>query len=426
MAGVHDDAGAAAGGGSVLLRRIAARRVADQPAAAPPDPLPVPAARTPERAVAAAVARAADRAHGMALFFDRVSVGHAVVAELAELFPEQALISVVQGPGDSLGAVAISPGLLTSVIEMQALGRISTRPVVPRRPTRTDGAICADFVSLCLAELGAELSALPGFDGMSGYRYASFLDDPRPLALMLEDVSYRLISATLRAGTAGQRDGQIVVLLPSVAARAEESATPVLTAEAAPPAAPSPGTGVLAETVQAVPIELIAVLCRRTLSLGELQTLSPGDRITLPPGVLTQATLETTTGQVLLRGRLGEAAGRHALRIAGAQGAAWTAPAGQDARAGGLGVSAEGPGGLTPWPGGAGAEAGSGLAAAPLPGGVEPPIDDLNAPDVFRDGLAAEAALPMDFGSAWPADDPAAMPEGMIESPPAFAAMQIG
>lgn len=317
--------------GSVLLRHVAAQRArsAAQGGGTGAEP-PAPGPRTPDRAIAGAIARAAERVHGLPLFFDRVTIGQAVVAEFGELLPEHALISVVQGPADALGAVAICPGLLTSLIEMQALGRISPRPAAPRRPTRTDAAICTDFLNACLAEIGDELAAHPGFEGMEGYRYASFLDDPRPLALMLEDVGYRLVTVALRAGSAGQRDGRMIFLLPAMAPRP----TAAITAPAADDPARLPaaeGPGLLAEAVQNVPIELIGVLCRRQVTLGELQTLAPGDAIALPPGALDGATLETATGQTLFRGRLGALAGRHALRISAHQTAAGDGNAAADA-----------------------------------------------------------------------------------------------
>ena len=112
-------------GGSVLRRALAARRAVrgKGPSAPEADPPRIVAGpRPPDRAVAAAIARAADRIHGLAVFFDKVNTGHAELAEIPELLPEQPLISVVEGPGDRLGAVAMDSGLLTSLIEMQALG----------------------------------------------------------------------------------------------------------------------------------------------------------------------------------------------------------------------------------------------------------------------------------------------------------------
>ncbi|WP_052172083.1 FliM/FliN family flagellar motor switch protein [Paracoccus sanguinis] len=418
----------------MLRRALAARRAVrgKGPSAPEADPPRIVAGpRPPDRAVAAAIARAADRIHGLAVFFDKVTTGHAELAEIPELLPEQPLISVVEGPGDRLGAVAMDSGLLTSLIEMQALGRVSARPAVARRPTRTDGAICADFVSACLAELEAEQAGQPGFEGVAGFRYASFLDDPRPLALMLEETSYRLVTVTLRAGEAGERDGTLLLILPHAPLRAS---APAPTADApAASAPPAPAGGPLAEAVRQAPIELTGVLCRRQITLGELRALGPGDRIALPPGVLEQATLETAAGQVVFRGRLGALGGHHALRLRhgdarpGAGGGidgseatrAGIGPSGGPAAAfgpeneGGVGWSAAGAriSGTDGWVGATGdvfsatlgprAAAGwDGRGGGPdradggLPVlGAELPIPDLDAPDPFRPGVGASDAL---------------------------------
>lgn len=336
MTGAADRTTAA--GGSVLRRRIAARAAALPAGPGAAEVIPVPATRTPDRIIASAIASAAERVHGLPLFFDRVTTGHAVVAELGDLFPEQALICVVEAGGDRIGAVAICPGLLTSLIEIQALGRVSSRAAVPRRPTRTDAAISTEFVDACLSALGRDLASHPGFEGIEGYRYASFLDDPRPLELMLDDTAYRLISVVLRAGPSGQRDGRMVFVLPAQPA----ALTPALPlAERPVAAAPAAsGDGVIAAQVQDVPIELFGVLCRRAITLGELQALAPGDQIALPPGALGLATLETPSGQTLAQGRLGALAGRHALRITAPAAGPSTDPAARfDASAGMTGTS---------------------------------------------------------------------------------------
>lgn len=357
MHGATRNGKAQSAGSSVLLRHVvtAARRAGTEVSGAP-EPVP----RTPERIVANAIGRAGERVHELPLFFDRVECTRAGLAELMELLPERALISVVEGPASALGVVAICPGLLSSVIEMQATGRISARPVAARRPTRADGLICADFINACLTELGDDLSPLPGCEGLRGYRYTSFLDDARPLELMLDQAMFHLFTARLRAGSAGQRDGIIVFALP-VAGASTVSGPAIEAAASAIPAASSgvAGSGSLAEVVRATPIDLVGVLCRRTISLGELRALAPGQTIALPLGVLGAATIETTGGQVLFRGKLGELAGRHALRLAA------------ENETSGL-PSAKGKGEM-PVP-----------ISTGLDTSQEPPMGDLDAPDLFR------------------------------------------
>ena len=303
-------------------------------------PPPAPAPRNPERVIAAAVSRAADRVHQLPLYFDRVETTQTTLAEIAECLPEQALLSLVEGPGDAIGVVAISPTLLGSLIEMQAIGRVSSRQMHARRPTATDAAVCADFVDACLSELAAELATMPGYDGVGGYRYASFLGDPRPLDLLLEDVAYRRVHLALRAGDSGQRDGTLTFLLPLAC---PQRALPDMTGDAAGTsrAAAHADVGVtsaarpasdMSEAVAAAGVRLRAVLARRKLSLGELKALAPGQMLTLPRSCLENATLETASGQVLATGKAGESAGCHAVRLhggAGARGAG--APADRDA-----------------------------------------------------------------------------------------------
>lgn len=299
-------------GGSVLWRHLvaaAARR--GRGGAAPPGPSQPQGAppRSPERAVAGAIGRAADRVYRLPLFFDRIEWSRAALVELGELLPEGALVSMIEGPDDSLGVFALCPELMAAVTEMQTAGRVSSRPAPPRRPTRTDGSICTDFINATLAELGAEPGISPGRDRFCGYRYASHMDDLRTLDLLLEDGEFHLLSVSLRAGEAGQRRGRMVIAWPSDPAQTG--------CDGGDPPAQHGGTDApsLAEAVHSAPIELLGVLCRRRISLRELATLSPGDVIALPPDVLAHATLETAIGQVLFRGKLGEMAGRHALRL---------------------------------------------------------------------------------------------------------------
>ncbi|MBB1490429.1 FliM/FliN family flagellar motor switch protein [Paracoccus sp. MC1854] len=366
--------GKAPAGGSALRRHVAAAgaRRAAAGAASEAAALPISTGRGLDRIVAGAIGRAADRVHGLRLFFDRLDYDRAALAELAELFPERALISVVEGPGEALGVVAICPGLLGAVIEMQATGRISARAPSVRRPTRADGLICADLINACLSELGEELVLPPDGEGLRGFRYASFLEDPRPLELMLEDGSFHLVQARLRAGETGQRDGRILIALP---ARPEPAARPATAMAVDKPALAPAGASAaatLSEAVRAAPIDLAGILCRRMISLGELRGLMPGDMIALPPHVLANASLETATGQVLFRGKLGELAGRHALRLT---------------------REAEKP--AVPEP--AARDQGAGALTGPIHRDAgEPPIADLDAPDEFRHGDMA--SLPLKAG----------------------------
>ncbi|WP_295049563.1 FliM/FliN family flagellar motor C-terminal domain-containing protein, partial [uncultured Paracoccus sp.] len=279
-----------------------------------PGRIPQPQPLSPARAAANAVGRAAERLYRMPVLPVEIRPGAATLAELPELLPDQSLLIVLQGPGDQIGVMALGFETVTALIEMQALGRITARPSERRRLTRSDAAICVDFVNALMSELGTEMASVDGFGPIQGYRYATHLDDPRPLILMLEDRAYRSLAFDLRFGGAETRDGQILIAVPhkpdTRAAQPQPAARSA--APAAEPAVPAAQT--LASAMADAPVEVVGVLCRRTVTLGELRALAPGKLLALPRVTLAEARLETPDGQLLARGKLGEAEGCHALR----------------------------------------------------------------------------------------------------------------
>jgi len=313
--------------GSVLRTRL--RRIASAHAgttdSATPVPVPPPPPLSPERAAATAAARAANRASALAVTPEAVAAKGITLAELPELLPERALIAVIEAPGERLGVVALCPSLVASLIEMQTMGRITARAAESRRATRADAAIAADFVNLLMEEYAGVLAALPGQTALAGFRYASHLDDPRPLALMLEDGGFLALVTSLRIGRSGERRGTLLVAVPALAEGAAPVAAPAAatctTARPTTAVAEPPGRGLLSQAVQEAPVEVVAVLCRRPISLRELRMLKPGQVLPLPRGAIEDCTLETRRGQRLARGKLGEQGGCHALRLHEARGA---------------------------------------------------------------------------------------------------------
>lgn len=348
--------------GSVLRRLLIKPR---------PDPvmehLPViaPVSGSPEIAIqklaAVTLGRVAEKLLHLPVFAQQVQIREVSPAELPELFPEWSLFAIVEGRSDSLGVMALCPQFLTSIIEMQATGRVSSRAVPARRPTRTDATIAAEFVNSFLGELGRYLPDPQELPDFASYRYATYLDDPRPLGLMLDDIPFSLLSMEFRAGAGGQRDCTLHLALP---ARAQAHAGFALQLpqmeeeELAPvPAPPSPELSeALASAVQHAPVDLVGILARRKLSLQVLRGLTAGSLIPLPGKSIDQIRLETPGGQLIAQGRLGEAEGQYALRLR-------TETGGED------GVDAQD----------------TSPPAPPFAFAPEPPMADLAMPDAFRD-----------------------------------------
>lgn len=341
-------------GGGVLRRLLSARAAAARDAGQAPQ-LPSPAPRTAASAAATAVGRAVERLYHVAFQPIGVTAGGCTLAELPELLPAPALYAVVEGEAERMGVLALCPESIAAVIELQALGRITARAPERRRMTRSDAMLCADFVNAVLAEMATEMSGIDGFEGWGGYRYASYLDDSRPLLLMLEDVPFRSLSMRLKIGGDQGREVTLFFALPQAVCRTIEPPSPeppspepktpeAGAAETTPPHTDSATevTAAIAAAVQTASVELTGVLCRKRMSLAELRTLLPGKSFAIPRACLEEARLETVKGQVLARGKVGESDGCYAIRLAG--------------------------------------DAGSTAIICP----IEPPLQDLQIPDAFR------------------------------------------
>lgn len=300
-------------GGNLLRRLLAARR---GDAGRTPQ-LPAAPAPTPTRAASVALARTAARLYEVEAQPVDIAPGALVLGELPELLPDPALLAILEGPAEPLGVMALSPEIVTALIEVQALGRITDRAPERRRMTRSDAILCADFVNMLLAELGRELAGFAEFEGWTGYRYASHLDDPRPLALMLDDGAFRSLTMRLTLERQGKREGVIFLALPHPVEAAppppsDPRPDPAPSSEAGPPARIAAS---LAASVAAAPIRVQGILCRRRISLGQLRGLAAGQVLPLPQASLGNVRLETASGQFLASGRLGEADGCHAIRL---------------------------------------------------------------------------------------------------------------
>lgn len=298
-------------GGMVLRRKAAGGR--------PPPPEPVA-----PRALRRALARAAEADCGLALGTTEVRGGEASLAELLERPEPMSLLAVLEGPGDRLGLLALGPQVLAGLIEQQTTGAVLAGEAPPRRPTRTDAAMCAGLIDRALAELEAGLAGLPELAWAGGYRYASFLDDPRPLGLLLEDVLYRLLDAEVELA-GGLRRGPVLLALPAdtrrrsppaglVAAPAEGGARAADSAAATPDA--REWQAQMTRTVMASPATLEAVLCRFRLPLATALRWQPGDFVPLPGATLETVALEAPGGRRVGRARLGQSRGQRALRLA--------------------------------------------------------------------------------------------------------------
>jgi flagellar motor switch protein FliM len=203
----------------------------------------------------------------------------------------------------------LSPGVTSALIEMQTLGRLSAQPPPVRKPTRIDAAMVAGVIDRALAGLDEALADEADLIWAGGFRYASHLDEIRPLGLLLEEEAYRVLSAEVALGPAA-RSGEVILVLPATG-RGERPASAQPLAE---DAAPQFTAGLAAQVMQ-VDCRLDAVIARLTLPIHQIMRLQPGEVLDLPLAAIDTVALETPDGRPVAQARLGQHRGMRALKI---------------------------------------------------------------------------------------------------------------
>jgi flagellar motor switch protein FliM len=260
-----------------------------------------------------ALARAAQDVLSMPLDVPRLSLHRRSLTELTDLLPDHAMLAVLEGPGEALGLLAMSPAILSGLIEVQTMGRVLAQAALPRKPTRTDAAMVAPVIERALGALDEALSDEADLVWAGGFRYASFLDDPRPLALLLEDRAYRVLTAQVSL-SGGAKSGEVILALPAEGRGVRPRRDTTLADDAH---AVQAFTHAMNEVVLAVPCQLDAVLARVTLPLGAVMGLEPGAIVPLPKNALSEIRLEGLDGLPLAEARLGQNSGMRAVRLLG-------------------------------------------------------------------------------------------------------------
>lgn len=301
--------GAGASGGGVIRRKLRDARDQAEALAAEGGP-------GADRSWRLALARSAQDVLSLPLDVPRLSIWRRSLTELTDLLPDHAMLAVLEGPGDALGLMALSPQVLAGLIEVQTMGRVLAQAPLARKPTRTDAAMVAPVIERALAGLDEALADEADLVWAGGFRYASFLDDPRPLTLLLDDIPYRVLTAQVSLA-GGAKQGEVILALPAEGRGRRPSAAGAQAAEAHAGQAFAQS---LAEMMLGVPCQLDAVLARIILPLGEVIALEVGTILPLPKAHIGAIRLAGLDGQVLAEARLGQNSGMRAVRLSGLAG----------------------------------------------------------------------------------------------------------
>jgi flagellar motor switch protein FliM len=268
-----------------------------------------------------ALARAARDAMGLDLEFRSLTVSRLSLTEILEVVPDRALLALLDGPRGGLGVIMLGASVLATLIEKQTLGKLGTQPPIPRKASRIDAAMVAGVIDRALAGLDETLAEEADLIWAGGFRYASYLEDARPLGLMLEDEAYRVLSAEVALGGNG-REGRVILVLPAIGRGESPAAGPDLAVDEGPHF-----SAALASQVMQADCRLDGVIGRVTLPLRQIMALQIGETLVMPSAALDAISLETVEGRHVATARLGQHRGMRALKLREAAMARQPAPA---------------------------------------------------------------------------------------------------
>lgn len=277
-----------------------------------------------DRAWRVSFARATRDMMQLPVDFISLSMTRLSLPELLDMPPERALILMLEGPDDGLGLLILSPDLLSALVEVLTMGKCGTQTPDPRKPTRTDAAMLSPLADLALSHLEEALAEEGDLVWVSGFRFASFIEEARTLGLLLEDITYRALTARLSLAH-GARVGDMVLVLPAEGRGRKPRARP----NAVPDAVARPAfAAALAGRVEAASCQIDAVLTRLSMSLSDVMRLSVDMVLPLPNAALDQITFEGLDGRPVGEGKLGQHRGMRAIRLTSE---AWQAGSNQSA-----------------------------------------------------------------------------------------------
>ena len=265
----------------------------------PPDLGPM----TLTRGWRAAVPRAAEESMGLIAAATGVQETRIGRDDLVRDLPEGVLLALLEGPNEHYGVAILDPQLLAGIIEVQTTGRVTNKPAQPRAPTRTDAVISADFLDRLMEIHEESLSEMEDPPPLAGFRYATFLADPRLVEITLDEGACQLFSIALDLDRGAKR-GELRLAFPvrerRNASREDEDGG----LQAA-----------LRSTIMESPTEIVAVLHRVPMSLGDVMRLSVGDVVPVPLSKLSDIRLDAGSSRTVATARLGQSNGFRAVRL---------------------------------------------------------------------------------------------------------------
>lgn len=225
----------------------------------------------------------------------------AVVAALSR----HDLICLMSRESRDVGLLVVDIGLLTALVEIQTLGKVTSVPAKERVPTRTDAVVISDMIDKWIADISrvAGEAGLAADVPFSGFVREHGILDLRAVELTLDPGQYRSMRITMALGD-DAKIGVLTVFVPAAAAAWGGADGGTLGARLRP-------------HLMDAPAGMQAILTRFQHPLKKVLALKVGDVLPIDPHCLTRLVLEVREGAPLAQGRLGQVNGYRAVRLTG-------------------------------------------------------------------------------------------------------------
>ncbi|MCW1951531.1 MAG: FliM/FliN family flagellar motor C-terminal domain-containing protein [Octadecabacter sp.] len=268
---------------------------------------PAENATSPTRQMRRALGRAADKSVGLSASVLGISEEVMDAENLIEDGPEGWVVLGLR-TGDAAGLCGLflmDQPLRSALIEMQTMGSLLPLAETQRPVTRTDAVMSVPFAVNLLAELGEVNFGAPDLN-LASYDIGP-IENLRTAGLVMMQGSYRVWRVTAQMG-GGEAQGEMLIAL-----RPKEAAV------LQPVANTSDWSKNLRDALDDAPADLDAVLTKMTLPIGKIEEFEVGQVLQLAGTTVGSVTLTGPGGEKIATARLGQVAGKRAVRVEVAQ-----------------------------------------------------------------------------------------------------------
>ncbi len=270
---------------------------------APPRPVRGVGDGAVEKLLRVEVPRAADQLLAVQADVQAVTVSKLDHAGVVAALGPHDLICLMTRDAVDVGLLVVDLGLLTALIEVQTLGKVTSAPLTERTPTRTDAVVVSDILDKWMTDVSraADEAGLSADVPFHGYAREHGILGLRAVELTLDPGQYKSMRITISLG-GDAKTGALTFFAPA--------------SRGGGPTAGEASLGIrLRPALMNAPAEMQAILARVQQPLSKVLGFKLGDVVPVDAKALTRIQLEVSQDVPVVLARLGQVNGFRAVRL---------------------------------------------------------------------------------------------------------------